>query len=247
METYLNVGESLYFASNVMFRTLVDSWLVTMKMVAQTVAPKARSLSRNNGMLLALLIETMQCLIKCGKIGKVDVLGKAEVAFNSPIEGLYMEGHLHRYSDLEATQWQSPSPELNRIQFATREKKIRNGVLAGDPLDYFMNFIVVFMASPENIRNSYMRAKMLESLSPGCLLYFKAPICSTMTSLTFAKTLQNFPNTPERFLVITMCGYKLLRKREMASLNSLISNIYPFDEGLDKIIEVKELKAEMSN
>lgn len=42
----MNAGVSLNLTLNSKFRTLADSWLVTMTMVAARAAPKARSLSR---------------------------------------------------------------------------------------------------------------------------------------------------------------------------------------------------------
>lgn len=45
-KTYMNAGVLLNLALNFKFRTLADSWLVTMTMVAARAAPKTRSLSR---------------------------------------------------------------------------------------------------------------------------------------------------------------------------------------------------------
>lgn len=42
----MNAGVLLNLAVNVKFKTLADSWLVAMTMVAARAAPKARSLSR---------------------------------------------------------------------------------------------------------------------------------------------------------------------------------------------------------
>ena len=55
-KTYLNDGELVYFASNFRFKTVAESWLVTMTMVAEMVAPKAMSLSAKVGMHLAMAI-----------------------------------------------------------------------------------------------------------------------------------------------------------------------------------------------
>ena len=52
----MNDGELVYFASNFRFKTVAESWLVAMTMVAEMVAPKAMSLSTKVGMLLAMAI-----------------------------------------------------------------------------------------------------------------------------------------------------------------------------------------------
>ncbi|CAH8328041.1 unnamed protein product [Eruca vesicaria subsp. sativa] len=50
---------------------------------------------------------------------------------------------------------------MELLIFASRIPKALDGVL----LDDFMNFIIMFMASPEYVRNPYLRAKMVEVLN----------------------------------------------------------------------------------
>uniref|UniRef100_A0A803LSE6 RING-type E3 ubiquitin transferase n=1 Tax=Chenopodium quinoa TaxID=63459 RepID=A0A803LSE6_CHEQI len=50
---------------------------------------------------------------------------------------------------------------MELLMFASRIPKALDGVI----LDDFMNFIIMFMASPEYIRNPYLRAKMVEVLN----------------------------------------------------------------------------------
>jgi ubiquitin conjugation factor E4 B len=50
---------------------------------------------------------------------------------------------------------------MELLIFASRIPKALDGV----PLDDFMNFIIMFMASPEYVRNPYLRAKMVEVLN----------------------------------------------------------------------------------
>ncbi|GMN42163.1 hypothetical protein TIFTF001_011375 [Ficus carica] len=50
---------------------------------------------------------------------------------------------------------------MELLIFASRIPKVLDGVL----LDDFMNFIIMFMASPNYIRNPYLRAKMVEVLN----------------------------------------------------------------------------------
>ncbi|KAF5958739.1 hypothetical protein HYC85_005964 [Camellia sinensis] len=50
---------------------------------------------------------------------------------------------------------------MELLIFASRIPKALDGV----PLDDFMNFIIMFMASPDFIRNPYLRAKMVEVLN----------------------------------------------------------------------------------
>ncbi|KAH9621393.1 hypothetical protein KSS87_002332 [Heliosperma pusillum] len=50
---------------------------------------------------------------------------------------------------------------MDLLIFASRIPKALDGVI----LDDFMNFIIMFMASPEYIRNPYLRAKMVEVLN----------------------------------------------------------------------------------
>lgn len=52
----MNVGELVYLATNFKFKTVVESWLVTMTAVAEMVAPKAMSLRRKVGIILAIAI-----------------------------------------------------------------------------------------------------------------------------------------------------------------------------------------------
>lgn len=53
----MKAGELLYLALNVKFKTLVESWLVTITMVADRVAAKASSLSRKVKIFLILVME----------------------------------------------------------------------------------------------------------------------------------------------------------------------------------------------
>lgn len=53
----MNVGVLEYLALKVMFKTFLESLLVTMMIVAAIDAPKAKSLSRKMGIILDLVIE----------------------------------------------------------------------------------------------------------------------------------------------------------------------------------------------
>lgn len=55
--TYLKVGELLYLAVNFRLRTCAESWLVIMIMMAEMVAPKARSLRMTVNILLNSVME----------------------------------------------------------------------------------------------------------------------------------------------------------------------------------------------
>ncbi|KDO72689.1 hypothetical protein CISIN_1g001583mg [Citrus sinensis] len=71
---------------------------------------------------------------------------------------------------LKATQGQTPSSQLNleitriekEIELSSQEKLCYEAQILRDD---FMNFIIMFMASPKYIRNPYLRSKMVEVLN----------------------------------------------------------------------------------
>ncbi|KAL3378670.1 hypothetical protein AABB24_004543 [Solanum stoloniferum] len=169
---------------------------------------------------------------------------------------------------------------MELLIFASRIPRALDGVL----LDDFMNFIIMFMASPEYIRNPYLRAKMVEVLN--CWMPRRSG--STATSILFeghqlsleylVKNLlklyvdieftgshtQFYDKFNIRHNIAELLEYlwqvpshrnawRQIAKEEekgvyLNFLNFLINDsIYLLDESLNKILELKELEAEMSN
>ncbi|XP_057971394.1 probable ubiquitin conjugation factor E4 [Malania oleifera] len=170
---------------------------------------------------------------------------------------------------------------MELLIFASRIPKALDGIL----LDDFMNFIIMFMASPKFIRNPYLRAKMVEVLncwmSPAsdsfhvmstlfnghelCLKYLVRNLLKLYVDIEFTGSHTQFydkfnirHNIAELLEYLWQLPCHRSRWRQIAKeeekgvylnfLNFLINDsIYLLDESLNKILELKELEAEMSN
>ncbi|XP_062151115.1 probable ubiquitin conjugation factor E4 [Alnus glutinosa] len=169
---------------------------------------------------------------------------------------------------------------MELLIFASRIPKALDGVL----LDDFMNFIIMFMASPNFIRNPYLRAKMVEVLN--CWMPRRSGSSVTATlfeghQLSLEYLVKNllklyvdieFTGSHTQFYdkfnirhnIAELLEYlwqvpshrnawRQIAKEEekgvyLTFLNFLINDsIYLLDESLNKILELKELEAEMSN
>ncbi|KAL6324882.1 hypothetical protein AAG906_019790 [Vitis piasezkii] len=169
---------------------------------------------------------------------------------------------------------------MELLIFASRIPKALDGVL----LDDFMNFIIMFMASPNFIRNPYLRAKMVEVLN--CWMPRRSGSSATATlfeghRLSLEYLVRNllklyvdieFTGSHTQFYdkfnirhnIAELLEYlwqvpshrnawRQIAKEEekgvyLNFLNFLINDsIYLLDESLNKILELKELEAEMSN
>ncbi|KAL6994177.1 E3 ubiquitin-protein ligase pub1 [Sarracenia purpurea var. burkii] len=169
---------------------------------------------------------------------------------------------------------------MELLIFASRIPKALDGVL----LDDFMNFIIMFMASPNFIRNPYLRAKMVEVLN--CWMPRRSGSSVTATlfeghQLSLDYLVRNllklyvdieFTGSHTQFYdkfnirhnIAELLDYlwqvpshrnawKQIAKEEekgvyLNFVNFLINDsIYLLDESLNKILEHKELEAEMSN
>ncbi|KAM3363778.1 putative ubiquitin conjugation factor E4 [Capsicum galapagoense] len=169
---------------------------------------------------------------------------------------------------------------MELLIFASRIPRALDGVL----LDDFMNFIIMFMASPEYIRNPYLRAKMVEVLN--CWMPRRSGSTATSTlfeghQLSLEYLVRNllklyvdieFTGSHTQFYdkfnirhnIAELLEYlwqvpshrnawRQIAKEEekgvyLNFLNFLINDsIYLLDESLNKILELKELEAEMSN
>lgn len=169
---------------------------------------------------------------------------------------------------------------MELLIFASRIPRALDGVL----LDDFMNFIIMFMASPEYIRNPYLRAKMVEVLN--CWMPRRSGSTATSTlfeghQLSLEYLVKNllklyvdieFTGSHTQFYdkfnirhnIAELLEYlwqvpshrnawRQIAKEEekgvyLNFLNFLINDsIYLLDESLNKILEIKELEAEMSN
>lgn len=169
---------------------------------------------------------------------------------------------------------------MELLIFASRIPRALDGVL----LDDFMNFIIMFMASPEYIRNPYLRAKMVEVLN--CWMPRRSGSTATSTlfeghQLSLEYLVRNllklyvdieFTGSHTQFYdkfnirhnIAELLEYlwqvpshrnawRQIAKEEekgvyLNFLNFLINDsIYLLDESLNKILEIKELEAEMSN
>lgn len=169
---------------------------------------------------------------------------------------------------------------MELLIFASRIPKALDGI----NLDDFMNFIIMFMASPEYIRNPYLRAKMVEVLN--CWIPRRGGSSVTATlfeghQLSLEYLVRNllklyvdieFTGSHTQFYdkfnirhnIAELLEYlwqvpshrnawRMIAKEEekgvyLNFLNFLINDsIYLLDESLNKILELKELEAEMSN
>ncbi|PWA83692.1 U-box domain-containing protein [Artemisia annua] len=170
---------------------------------------------------------------------------------------------------------------MELLIFASRIPRALDGV----KLDEFMNFIIMFMASPEYIRNPYLRAKMVEVLN--CWIPRRSGSSSVTSSLFEGHQLSvqylvknllklyvdiEFTGSHTQFydkfnirhniaelleylwqVPVHQNAWKRIAKEEekgvyLNFLNFLINDsIFLLDESLNKILELKELEAEMSN
>ncbi|CAH9092541.1 unnamed protein product [Cuscuta epithymum] len=169
---------------------------------------------------------------------------------------------------------------MELLIFSSRIPRALDGVL----LDDFMNFIIMFMGSPQYIRNPYLRAKMVEVLN--CWMPRRSGSSATATlfeghQLSLEYLVRNllklyvdieFTGSHTQFYdkfnirhnIAELLEYlwhvpshrnawRQIAKEEekgvyLNFLNFLINDsIYLLDESLNKILEIKELEAEMSN
>ncbi|XP_019185714.1 PREDICTED: probable ubiquitin conjugation factor E4 [Ipomoea nil] len=169
---------------------------------------------------------------------------------------------------------------MELLIFASRIPRALDGIL----LDDFMNFIIMFMGSPQYIRNPYLRAKMVEVLN--CWMPRRSGSSATTTlfeghQLSLEYLVRNllklyvdieFTGSHTQFYdkfnirhnIAELLEYlwqvpshrnawRQIAKEEekgvyLNFLNFLINDsIYLLDESLNKILELKELEAEMSN
>ncbi|KAK3001229.1 hypothetical protein RJ639_020356 [Escallonia herrerae] len=169
---------------------------------------------------------------------------------------------------------------MELLIFASRIPKALDGIL----LDDFMNFIIMFMASPEYIRNPYLRAKMVEVLNCWMprgsgssvtttlfeghqlsLEYLVRNLLKLYVDIEFTGSHTQFydkfnirHNISELLEYLWQVpshrnAWRQIAKEEekgvyLNFLNFLINDsIFLLDESLNKILEMKELEAEMSN
>uniref|UniRef100_A0A7N1A9U6 RING-type E3 ubiquitin transferase n=2 Tax=Kalanchoe fedtschenkoi TaxID=63787 RepID=A0A7N1A9U6_KALFE len=169
---------------------------------------------------------------------------------------------------------------MELLIFASRIPKFLDGVFLED----YMNFIIMFMASPDYIRNPYLRAKMVEVLN--CWMTSRSGSSATSTlfeghQLSLQYLVRNllklyvdieFTGSHTQFYdkfnirhnIAELLEYlwqvpghrnawiQIAKDEEkgvyLNFLNFLINDsIYLLDESLNKILELKELEAEMSN
>ncbi|GLU01847.1 hypothetical protein SLE2022_191290 [Rubroshorea leprosula] len=156
--------------------------------------------------------------------------------------------------------------------------------LDGVPLDDFLNFIIMFMASPNYIKNPYLRAKMVEVLNCWmprgsnssamstlfeghqlALEYLVRNLLKLYVDIEFTGSHTQFydkfnirHNIAELleylWQVPSHCNaWRQIAKEEekgvyLNFLNFLINDsIYLLDESLNKILELKEIEAQMLN
>ncbi|KAL5805653.1 hypothetical protein ACOSQ4_028386 [Xanthoceras sorbifolium] len=170
---------------------------------------------------------------------------------------------------------------MELLIFASRIPKALDGVV----LDDFMNFIIMFMGSPDFIRNPYLRAKMVEvlncwmprrsgsssataSLFEGhqmSLVYLVRNLLKLYVDIEFtgshtqfydkfnirhniAELLEYLWQVPSHRNAWTLIAKEEEKGVYLNFLNFLINDsIYLLDESLNKILELKEIEAEMSN
>ncbi|KVH92670.1 Ubiquitin conjugation factor E4, core [Cynara cardunculus var. scolymus] len=110
--------------------------------------------------------------------------------------------------------------------------------------DDFMNFIIMFMASPEYIRNPYLRAKMVEVLN--CWMPRRSGSSSVTSSLFEGHQLSVqylVKNLLKLYVDIEFTG----SHTQFYDKFNIRHNIAELLEYLWQILELKELEAEMSN
>ncbi|KAK4772848.1 hypothetical protein SAY87_027867 [Trapa incisa] len=169
---------------------------------------------------------------------------------------------------------------MELLIFASRIPKALDGVV----LDDFMNLIIMFMASPEYIKNPFLRAKMVEvlncwiprrsgfsvtaSLFEGhqlSLEYLVRNLLKLYVDIEFTGSHNQFydkfnirHNIAELLEYLWQVpshrnAWRQIAKEEekgvyLNFLNFLINDsIFLLDESLNKILELKELEAEMAN
>ncbi|KAJ4912092.1 putative ubiquitin conjugation factor E4 [Raphanus sativus] len=170
---------------------------------------------------------------------------------------------------------------MELLIFASRIPKALDGV----QLDDFMNFIIMFMASPEYVRNPYLRAKMVEVLncwmprSSGSssatstlfeghqlsLEYLVRNLLKLYVDIEFTGShTQFYDKFNIRHNIAELLEYlwqvhshrnawrRIAKEEEkgvyLNFLNFLVNDsIYLLDESLNKILEIKQIEAEMSN
>ncbi|XP_068654730.1 probable ubiquitin conjugation factor E4 [Aristolochia californica] len=169
---------------------------------------------------------------------------------------------------------------MELLLFASRIPRALDGFL----LDDFLNFIIMFMASPSYIRNPYLRAKMVEVLNcwmphrsgssataslfeghPLSLDYLVRNLLKLYVDIEFTGShTQFYDKFNIRHNIAELLEYlwqvpshrsawrQIAREEEkgvyLNFLNFLINDsIYLLDESLNKILELKELEAEMAN
>ncbi|XP_072992148.1 probable ubiquitin conjugation factor E4 [Typha latifolia] len=169
---------------------------------------------------------------------------------------------------------------MDLLIFTSRIPKALEGFM----LDDFLNFIIMFMASPSYVKNPYLRAKMVEvlnswipqrsglsttaSLFEGHQLsldYLVRNLLKTYVDIEFTGShTQFFDKFTIRHNIAELLEYlwdvpshrnawRQIAKEEekgvyLNFLNFLINDsIYLLDESLNKILELKELEAEMAN
>ncbi|KAK4850381.1 hypothetical protein QYF36_006276 [Acer negundo] len=170
---------------------------------------------------------------------------------------------------------------MELLIFASRIPKALDGVV----LDDFMNFIIMFMGSPNFIRNPYLRAKMVEVLN--CWMPRRSGSSSATATLfeghqmsleylvrnllklyvdieftgshtqfydkfnirhNIAELLEYLWQVPSHRNAWTQIAKEEEKGVYLNFLNFLINDsIYLLDESLNKILELKEIEAEMSN
>lgn len=169
---------------------------------------------------------------------------------------------------------------MELLIFASRIPRALDGVV----LDDFMNFIIMFMASPHLIRNPYLRAKMVEVLNCWMprgsgstaaatlfeghqlsLEYLVRNLLKLYVDIEFTGShTQFYDKFNIRHNIAELLEYlwqvpshrnawrRIAKEEEkgvyLNFLNFLINDsIFLLDESLNKILELKELEAEMSN
>ncbi|KAK2655850.1 hypothetical protein Ddye_008902 [Dipteronia dyeriana] len=170
---------------------------------------------------------------------------------------------------------------MELLIFASRIPKALDGVV----LDDFMNFIIMFMSSPNFIRNPYLRAKMVEVLK--CWMPRRSGSSSATATLfeghqmsleylvrnllklyvdieftgshtqfydkfnirhNIAELLEYLWQVPSHRNAWTQIAKEEEKGVYLNFLNFLINDsIFLLDESLNKILELKEIEAEMSN
>ncbi|CAM8986271.1 unnamed protein product [Rhodiola kirilowii] len=169
---------------------------------------------------------------------------------------------------------------IELLIFASRIPKALDGII----LDDYMNFIIMFMASPNYIRNPYLRAKMVEvlncwmprrsgssvtsSLFEGhqlSLRYLVKNLLKLYVDIEFTGShTQFYDKFNIRHNIAELLEYlwqvpshrnawiQIAKEEEkgvyLNFLNFLVNDsIFLLDESLNKILELKEIEAEMSN